>query len=153
MINKYSDNQQGDSPISFIVDQEGAQADAVLAYCCHRKFSDATLSADTDFLAVLGKNAVLLKDFNFAKSKQSVGGKQLSKIVVGTASPRVFEKCKLSNYKCPPLPIFERESNPRVRAIAAVAIGSDVWKGGIPQCGVANAFKVYRKMDERYLKG
>ena len=86
MINKYSDNQQGDSPISFIVDQEGAQADAVLAYHSFRKFSDVILFAESDFLALLGKNAGLLKDFNFAKPKQSVGGKQLSKIVVGRAT-------------------------------------------------------------------
>ena len=130
--------------ISFIADEK-AQADVVIASRFERNLTDIIVSSDTDFAAYIGKRCMCVKDFKFDFHNNSI-----DKFILYTPSmsatqewTKILKKekndnmvVKLSQYK-----IFEKEEDPLVRAVCAVAMGCDMWPGGIASCGPSNVEK------------
>ena len=133
--------------INFMHDEK-AQADVVIAARVTRKLTDMIVSTDTDYAAYLGNRCTCLKDFTY-----NVISNTISEIVLSTAAEietyrwllvldweKNDEKPLLLLQK-PQFPIFGCEDDPNIRSVCAVAMGCDMWPGGIKSCGSSNIKK------------
>jgi len=116
-----------------------------LAKRAKERLSDAIFSSDSDFAAHLGDDGLFVKDFSFHSQEQT-----FSDIVLSATGLRSLNKwiadIKISR---PKFPIFQSLKDPMIRALAAVAIGCDVWPGGIKGVGVSKVFKVIQEFSEK----
>jgi hypothetical protein len=109
------------------------QADIILAKRANEWKSDAIISNDGDFAAHLGNKGLFVKEFKYHSH-----GKTFSDIVLSTACATSLVKwLDEGRITKPRFPVFDGVDSPLVRALTAVAIGCDVWPGGIKDVGAS----------------
>jgi len=144
LIQKHEDVLPNHGNLQYVKDDK-CQADILLAKRAKERLSDAIFSSDSDFAAHLGDDGLFVKDFSFHSQEQT-----FSDIVLSATGLRSLNKwiadIKISR---PKFPIFQSLKDPMIRALAAVAIGCDVWPGGIKGVGVSKVFKVIQEFSEK----
>jgi hypothetical protein len=130
------------------------QADSIIAKRAVMSESDMIVANDTDFFAFVGPKCILLKDFRMRRPRGNNGQKvalaTITKMTLGCATETMKNKMlsalkgspdhQIFNVKIPKFPIFG-ESCERLRAVAAVIIGSDVFVGGIKDLRAKKVFE------------
>eukprot|EP00957_Ditylum_brightwellii_P106738 8143435-Ditylum_brightwellii.AAC.1 len=92
------------------------QADALLAYRYINNRSDIIVSKDSDFPALVGPRCLMMHGFKYKQGR----GKNIDK-----------EEARWKKAKFPVL----ASPSPMIHALAAVAIGCDIYVGGIKNLG------------------
>ena len=140
------------------------QADSVLAYRKINKMTRVICSKDTDFAALIGKDALLLRGWKLMISgRKKDNAMTMSDIEIGGACNSIVNEVKRILASAPhslvvkwteaKYPIFAHHI-PCLCALTAVAIGCDVFIGGVKLLGSSNVFKTmtnWKKITNQYI--
>jgi hypothetical protein len=152
MVNAFNANGEAENFEGGLSFKVGAtQADPLLAGRAVKRNSDAIMSADSDFAALVEPSGLYLSSWHFDAKKQ-----ELSQLLLSTTDTSVTGKIEWllhnkfpyflsehvgSIFQTPDCPIFSSESCPTVRAIMSVILGCDTYEKGVSGIGASSTLQ------------
>ena len=134
------------------IDRADFQADTKIAFRCIHHESDIVLASDSDLAALAGQRCLAIKQgYKFNIKKGEFHNATIFSGFEGTIDEVLIHSPAGGATKAgAKYPLWDKQDDPKIRAIVAVGVGCDVFDGGVHGVGPSQMAKILEKTKNSY---